>query len=227
MQTFLQLRDFLWHHKAQMAAFNDTILHLWNIAKHMDTEFFLHKSFHSWIKHRGHLIKNHPFDITVLFVFQKAFYICSQRDTHSSAVHDQNHRSLSDPGQVIGTCLCGSTCYTVIKTHYPFHHCDLTICTVFDKKVSGNFLSCEKGVQIPGFGSDHLAMEHGINIIWPTLKRGSLYPTIYQHLQNSAGNQGFSTSTGTCAKQDPWYFCVHKITFLHRFLTVFPVGTDK
>ena len=155
------------------------------------------------------MVKNHAFYAAVFFVFQKAFYVGSKRDTHSLAVHDQNNRRIRNSRQIISTCQSSGSCHSIVKSHNAFHHCYFTISTVFCKKVSGNLLSCKKSVQISGFCTNYLGMEHGINIIRSAFKGDCLYPSVYQYLQQTTGEKCFSASAGSCCKQDPGYSFFH------------------
>ena len=154
----------------------------------------------------------------VFFVFQKAFYVGSKRDTHSLAVHDQNNRRIRNSRQIISTCQSSGSCHSIVKTHNAFHHCNFTVSTVFCKKRSGNILSCKKSVQISGFCTNYLGMEHGINIIRSAFKGDCLYPSVYQYLQQTTGEKCFSASAGSCCKQDPGYsfFMIVLLFFLRQ-----------
>ena len=188
-----------------MAAFDHTILYFWHIAKSFDSQFLFHQLFHSGVKHRGHLIEDHTLYAAVFFVFHKTLYVGSEGNTHSLAVYDQNYRSIRNPRQIIGACLCGGSSNSIVKSHDPFHHRHFTVCTVFGKKRSGDLFPCEKGIQIPGFGSNDLGVEHRVNIIRSAFKRDCFDSPVYKHLQKSAGQKGFPAPAGSCRKHNPWY----------------------
>ena len=114
-----------------MSALDHTVLHLRNITKNLNSQFFLQKFLHSRIQHRRHLIKDHTSDMAVFSVFHKTPDISSQRYAHPPAVHDQNNRCICHFGKIIGT---GSGCrsrHTVIKSHNAFHDCNLTVLCSF------------------------------------------------------------------------------------------------
>ena len=124
---------------------------------------------------------------------------------YSLAVYDQNYRSIRNPRQIIGACLCGGSGNSIVKSHDPFHHRHFTVCTVFGKKRSGDLFPREKGIQIPGFGSNDLGVEHRVNIIRSAFKRDCFDSPVYKHLQKSAGQKGFPAPAGSCRKHNPWY----------------------
>ena len=153
-----------------MSALDHTVLHLRNITKNLNSQFFLQKFLHSRIQHRRHLIKDHTSDMAVFSVFHKSPDISRQRYTHPPAVHDQNNRCICHFGKIIGT---GSGCrsrHAVIKSHNAFHDCNLTVLCSSGKEISGYFRLCKKGVQVSGFCSDHPAVEHRIDIVRTTFK---------------------------------------------------------
>ena len=165
-----------------MTAFNQAVLHPWHIAKNLDSQLFLNQFFHPWIQHGRHLVKDHAFNVAILFIFQKPFDIGNQRNTHSFAVYDQDHRSIRNICQIISTGFRGRACHSVIISHNAFHNSQITVLCVFLKQISGNIWRCKKGVKISGFGTDHLAVEHGINIIRPAFKGSCSDPSVYKHL---------------------------------------------
>lgn len=87
-------------------------------------------------------------EMAVLFIFHKAFNISSQRNTHSPAVHNKNHRCICRICQIIGTCFRGNTSHSIIKSHDTFHHCDIAVRSISPKKISGNIRICKKSIKI-------------------------------------------------------------------------------
>ena len=174
MKPVFQFRDLIRKDQTKMSAFDHTVLNLRYITKNRNTQFFFQKFLHSRIEHGRHLVKDHTFDVAVLLIFQETFDIGSQGHTHPTAVYNQNHRCIRSFCKIIGT---GSGCrstHTIIITHDTFHHRNLTVCGIFCQKVSGPVFICKKCIQIPGFRTDYPAVEHRINIIRSTFKRGSL-----------------------------------------------------
>ena len=148
LQTTFQIFDFFRKYQSQMTALNHTVLYFRYIAKNFHTQLFFCQLLHPWVKHRRHLIKNHTFDMAVLFIFHKALNISSQRNTHSPAVHNKNHRCICRICQIIGTCFRGNTSHSIIKSHDTFHHCDIAVRSISPKKISGNIRICKKSIKI-------------------------------------------------------------------------------
>ena len=142
--------------------------------------------------------------MAVLFVLHKTFDISCQRNAHPSAVYHKDNRSICGICQVIGACLRGNPSHTVIIAHNTFHHCNITVCRIFPKQISGCLGICKKGVQISGFRPDDSGMEHGIYIIRSAFKRCYFHFSIDQCLQKSAGDQSFATAAGPCCKKYSW-----------------------
>ena len=204
LQAFPQIRNLLRKHKTQMTALDHTVLYLWHISKNLHLKLFFHQLLHSGIKHGRHLVKDHAFDMAFLFVLHKTFDISCQGNTHSSAVYHKDDRSICGICQVIGACFRGYSTHAVIIAHNTFHHCNIAVCCIFSKQVSGSLGICKKGVQITGFRPDDSGMKHGIYIIRSAFKRCHFHFSIDQCLQKSAGNQSFATTAGSCRKKYSW-----------------------
>ena len=116
----------------------------------------------------------------------------------------KDDRSICGICQVIGACFRGYSTHAVIIAHNTFHHCNIAVCCIFSKQVSGSLGICKKGVQITGFRPDDSGMKHGIYIIRSTFKRCHFHFSIDQCLQKSAGNQSFATAAGSCCKKYSW-----------------------
>ena len=156
-----------------MAAFDHTVLHFRDISQHFYRKLLFQKFFHPGIQHWRHLVKDHALDMAVVFIFQKAFHIGSQRHTHPTAVYDQDHRRIRNRSQIIGTGSgCGAS-HTVIISHNAFHYRNLTVSGILCQKISRTISICKKSIQVPGFCSDHTAVEHRINIVRSAFKRCS------------------------------------------------------
>ena len=167
-------------------------------------KLFFHQLLHSGIKHGRHLVKDHAFDMAFLFVLHKTFDISCQGNTHSSAVYHKDDRSICGICQVIGACFRGYSTHAVIIAHNTFHHCNIAVCCIFSKQVSGSLGICKKGIQISGFRPDDSGMKHGIYIIRSAFKRCHFHFSIDQCLQKSAGDQCFATAAGSCCKKYSW-----------------------
>ena len=69
---------------------------------------------------------------------------------------------------------------TVIISHGTFHDGNIPLPHPFCQQTAHTVLSGKEQIQIAAFRSQHLFMEHGINIIRPALKSLHRQPQLFQ-----------------------------------------------
>ena len=157
-----------------MPAFNGTFLYFWNISVYPHFQLFFNLFLHSGIQHRRHLVQDHSLYPAVFSVLTETLNISQKGKAHALAVHYEDRRGFGSPGQIISTGQESGASHSVIISHNPFHHRNVTVPAISFQEIFQCIFFCKKGIQIPGFCPDDPGMEHRVDIVRPALKGGGL-----------------------------------------------------
>ena len=114
--------------------------------------------------------------MALFFIGKKTFDLCQYGKAHTASIHDQNCRCLRHCRQIIGAGLRVDTAQTVIVAHDAFHHGDIRILGSPLHQITGRLLIGKKGIEIPGFRSQHPGMKHGVDVVRAAFKGGDPKP---------------------------------------------------
>ena len=215
-QPLLQVADLLCGHKPKMPAFQRAVGHLRHISADGDIIALLDERFDLRVDAFADLVEDDALDLAVRLVGKIASQLGSDGNGHSLAVEHQ-HRRLGGFGKLPGGSLGGGG-NAVVVAHHPFDEGKGKVFAVFLQQVGSGRLIGEEEVQIARRDTQHLPVEHRVDVVRSALEADRVLPHPGERLQNGAGDGRFAASAGSSCQHKPWGHSGHLLFLLWQYI---------
>ena len=181
-------------HQAQVAALQGTLGQRGQIPQGRDAQLPLQHRGQGFVGHGAAPVQDHAGAAAVRPEIQQPPQGGGQGQGGPFGLCHQHHRRFQHLGHVIGAGLGGAAPHAVVKAHHPFYHSHAAAFCPFQKQAPGQVFPGEIQVQVPAFGADDAAVEHGVDVIGAALEGSGRQAPLHKGLEQGAGHCGLAAA---------------------------------
>ena len=188
-----------------MSAFQRTIRHLRHISADGDVCKAAFDQFLDFgIQSFADPVEDNAPNLALFLKTQVAQKLRRNRSGHTAAIQNEDGRSFGRSGKTPrGSIPLGGD--PVVVAHHPFDQGKILSLTVFLQQIAHRLFLCKKQIKVAGSNPQRLPMKHRVDIVRTALKGDAVKPSVFECLQNCAGNGRLSAPARRCGKHHSWY----------------------